>query len=64
MKYSIDQTTPRTSSSLTLHLSLQEFKNLEVKAIGFHPSAVNFSRAAPGPERDASHFTRVSRCGL
>ena len=64
LKYLIDQTTPRSSSSFTLHRSPQRFKNRDVKVIGCHASTVNCSSPAPRPERDASHFTRVSRCGL
>ena len=40
------------------------FKNLDAKEIGFQPLTVNCSNAVPRPERRASHFTRVSSCGL
>ena len=52
-KYSLDQTTARSSSSLTMYLSLQEIKNQDVNAIGFYLSAVNCSSAAPRQEQDA-----------
>ena len=58
----MDQTTPSNSNSLTLCYSSQEFRNLEVKAIDFHPSTVNCSIPAPSPERETSQLTRVSIC--
>ena len=54
----------RFSSSLMLQRSSLLFENLDAREIGFQPLTVNCSNAGPKPEREESHFIRVSSGGL
>ena len=63
-KYSKDHTTPKNSKSITLYFSSLELRNRYAHATVCQPVGDRCSNAAPKPALEASHLTRVSKCGL
>ena len=59
----MEKTTPRNMSLFTLNRSSLQLRILDAKN-RFHLSTVNFSSAAPRPDREASQLTLISNCGF
>ena len=56
----MEQTTPRSSSSLILYRFSLLFKNRDANKIGIQPLTVSCSDAAPTPEQEASQFVLIA----